>query len=286
MIDSPNPTGWTLPSARAFVSHGVTIGIRTNDAALLDRVPECFPTGWEEAAPLAKADAWFGISRAPLDEGRRVLFRLFEDDAPLDEGFRLARLLERMESAIRLRVGLLAPERLFVHAGVVAWNDRCIVLPGRSGAGKTTLVAALVAAGATYCSDEYAVLDDRGYVHPYTRPMSFRMGAHRRVRRCAEADLGASLATGPLPVGLLVHTRFRPLANWAPHPLSSGAGALAMFANTLAARERPAFALSVLSSAMQGVVSLEGDRGEADATAAAILEFVSRTPPPSGRIPQ
>ena len=58
-------------------------------------------------------------------------------------------------------------ERVFVHAGVVGWKGHAIVIPGRSRSGKTTLVAELVKAGAEYYSDEFAVLDAEGRVHPF-----------------------------------------------------------------------------------------------------------------------
>ena len=72
---------------------------------------------------------------------------------------------------------------VFVHAGVVGWKGRALVLPGKSGAGKTTLVAELIRAGATYYSDEYAVLDERGRVHPYARPLAVRVDGRRQRRR-------------------------------------------------------------------------------------------------------
>jgi len=202
-----------------------------------------------------------------------VRYELWHEELRLDEGFRLAPLLESMESAIRLRVGQTAPGRLFVHAGAVAWRDRAIVIPGRSGAGKTTLVAALIAAGATYFSDEYAVLDKDGLLHPYARPLSIRQGENRRLRQCAVNDLGGHAASTPLPVGFVIQTAYRPGANWEPTILSTGEGAHAMFANTLAARDRPAFAYSILSRAASGALSLAGDRGEAEATAKAILSY-------------
>ena len=60
-------------------------------------------------------------------------------------------------------------QMLFMHAGVVAWRGMAIVFPGRSYTGKSTLVAELVLRGAMYYSDEFAVLDDTGKVHPYRR---------------------------------------------------------------------------------------------------------------------
>lgn len=46
-----------------------------------------------------------------------------------------------------------------MHAGAVAHNNHCIVMPGASGSGKSTLTAALVHAGMTYLSDEVVPLD-------------------------------------------------------------------------------------------------------------------------------
>ena len=67
-----------------------------------------------------------------------------------------------------------------MHAGAVAWRDRGIVIPGRSHSGKTTLVRALVEA-ARYYSDEFAVLDPQGRLHPYPLPLrSARAVRNRR----------------------------------------------------------------------------------------------------------
>src|SRR5262249_36246454 len=82
--------------------------------------------------------------------------------------------LRTFEADVQLHVAEMAPERVFVHAGVVAYQGRGILLPGRSFAGKSTLVRELVQAGAQYYSDEYAVLDADGAVHPYPRPLSIR----------------------------------------------------------------------------------------------------------------
>jgi hypothetical protein len=60
-----------------------------------------------------------------------------------------------------------------VHAGVVASGTRTIALPGGSGAGKTTLVAACLQAGFQYVSDEALCLDySTGSVIPYPKPLS------------------------------------------------------------------------------------------------------------------
>ena len=51
------------------------------------------------------------------------------------------------------------PFLVSVHAGVVSFANGCVLLPAAAGSGKTTLTAALVRAGATYYSDEIALLE-------------------------------------------------------------------------------------------------------------------------------
>jgi hypothetical protein len=49
---------------------------------------------------------------------------------------------------------------LEIHAGVVSNGERCLLLPAAPGSGKTTLTAALTAAGYHYFSDEVALLEE------------------------------------------------------------------------------------------------------------------------------
>src|SRR5205085_10412678 len=107
-----------------------------------------------------------------------------------------------------------APDHLFVHAGVVAWKGRAIVMPGASFAGKTTLVQAWLEAGATYYSDEFAVLDRAGRVHPFARPLAVREGPTAWPGRVPAAALGAGIGTTPLPIGLVLVTAYRAGARW------------------------------------------------------------------------
>lgn len=61
-----------------------------------------------------------------------------------------------------------------VHAAVLALGDCCVILPGQSGNGKSTLAAALIKNGFTYLTDEIALLDrDTHKVIPI--PVSLRV---------------------------------------------------------------------------------------------------------------
>lgn len=77
------------------------------------------------------------------------------------------------------RLALAAPTpHVLVHAAVASLDGRALVAPGRSGAGKTTLVAALALAGWTYLSDEVACLGpDGARVRPYPRPLALEPGS-------------------------------------------------------------------------------------------------------------
>ena len=179
-----------------------------------------------------------------------------------------------LEAQLRIFVGLHAPNRIFIHAGVVAHEGRAIVIPGQSFAGKTSLVLALVRAGAVYYSDEFAVLDEKGLVDPYAKPVSVRDDENVQ----SDHDIsryGGVAGEDVLPVGAVIFTEYRPDAEWSPTELSPGRGALAMFANTVAAIKRTEEAMHAIKLAVDGVLLLQGDRGEADAMADDLLKRVS-----------
>ena len=111
--------------------------------------------------------------------------------------------VELLDAKVRLHIAQHAPGWTFVHAGTVAVDGYAIVLPGSSFTGKTTLVRALIEQGADYLSDEYAVFDATGLVHPYPKPLSIRPGdGTRRAVDISAASLGATTGDRALPVGL------------------------------------------------------------------------------------
>jgi hypothetical protein len=189
---------------------------------------------------------------------------------------------EILESEIRRSLAALARHRTFVHAGVVGWRGRAILVPGRSRSGKTTLVAELVKAGASYYSDEFAVLDRRGRVHPFATPLSIReegrCDAH--ARKWHAEELGGVCGLAPLDVGLVVLAAYRPRAVWRPTPLSAGRAVLEMLAHTVPARLRPEASLDALQRAVAHASVLKGERGEARDLARDLLEWLE-----AGEIP-
>jgi hypothetical protein len=182
--------------------------------------------------------------------------------------------LDMLGDAIESYVALRAPDHVFVHAGVVALGAHALVLPGRSGQGKSTLVTALVAAGASYASDEWAVVDGNGFLHPYPRPLRLRTPGG--TFRIDPRETDARIARRPLRLALLVVTQHCPGASLDLTPLGPSRACLSLVAHAPAVRARPARALPALRRALNGTLALAGSRGEATEAAGPLLELLRR----------
>lgn len=256
---------------------GVRIGVRANTASLLEMIHSLLPA---DAKPYqgAVVDHWFSAIHGGSAEGSRFrkFHLLYHNHSRLYRGHEIDRLLRRFESFLPFAVAALAPRRVFVHAGVVGWKGRAILLPGRTLSGKTALTAELVRAGASYFSDEYAVLDDRGRVHPFRKPLSLRASpGSPQVDTPVEA-LGGHAARRPLPVGLVVMSTYKEGANWRPRTLTPGTGALAMLDNTVNARHVPERAIASIQKVVAEARVVKTSRGEAAEVAPMVLRMLER----------
>lgn len=232
---------------------------------VVDRIPSLLPPG-ARACPDAEEE--FAVL---ADEGGRYQFT--RGGTPVAAGLELVPALSVLEHQLQIHIGLHAPDRIFVHAGVAAHDGRAIVMPGRSFAGKSTLVHALVGAGALYYSDEFAVIDERGLVHPYASPLGLRDPPPER--RDDLDHIEGRAGTEPLPIGAVLITSYRAGTEWEPTRLPPGRGVLAMLANALSALARPQEATRFITRAVDGAVVLEGERGEAHDVAPRLLHIVS-----------
>lgn len=242
--------------AIAFEAFGVPLMVESSMPELLPRIAESLPPGWQRHDQV-EAKQHFTLL---TEDG--VSFWVRYDGGAITASSDLDVALAVLEKQVRAYVALHARGLIFVHAGVVARDDRAIVIPGISFSGKSTLVAELVRAGATYYSDEYAVLDADGRTLPYARPLSLRNGTLRHTDHHVEA-LGGVAGEQAVPVAVVAVTHYRPGGEWRPRSVSTGEGVLAMMANTIAAQARPAESLAAVSRAVSGAVVLEGERGEA-----------------------
>jgi hypothetical protein len=269
--------------------YGLKVGMRTNRADVLDQMLLRLPTGWKLATS-THLDRLYSFWTNDDTEAvtmyrgpRRVVQNASREEA-----------LARLEFEVELFVVENNPARVFVHAGVVGWHGRAIVIPGRSYSGKSTLVAALCSAGATYFSDEYALFDADGRIHPYPRPLRLRtrsksavaaaVGSNDELRTApadcqlpppiAAADFLTQLAPGgPLPLSLVVLTHYQPGAILEPRTVSAGEALLGLLANTMSARRRPQMVLPSLQRALSHGQIVAGPRGEAEQATEQLLRL-------------
>ncbi|MFO0677547.1 MAG: hypothetical protein U0169_13510 [Polyangiaceae bacterium] len=201
-----------VPMSETFaVAFGVGIvvvvddGTRTEDVrARLPGGDRCIPTASRWRARTASVSTGPPSSAFRRDDGPELFCK--HDLALLDASpSTTRRSSSRRVPAVRVRP----------RGGAVAWHGGAWLFPGTSHAGKTSLVRALVAHGATYLPDDVALLDDDGHAWPYASAMSVKERANgsasrRRARRprrrrspssgsCHRICAGRRVRSTPLP---------------------------------------------------------------------------------------
>ena len=250
----------------SFSAFGVDFTVIADASDILQDFLEYLPPGWTRALSRCNG-AEFSVTHHSQSRaaGQRKL-GLAKDGRELFRCDDRTEFLERFGSIVALHVADNSRKLVFIHAGVVGWGGRAIVIPGRSFSGKTTLVAELVRAGASYYSDEFAVIDQQGRVLPYPQPLQLREPHSYRQTRCPVEDLGGATGDQPLPIGLVLFSKYKEEASWLPQRLSPGIGCLQMLDNTISARSAPAIALRALNQVASKAVIVKGLRGDASKT--------------------
>jgi hypothetical protein len=245
----------------------VTVAVEVPDGFPLDSVLEGLPPDYRRRRPTTAADHAVTVTR----DGPG--FAVDPDGQPPHGPLTQAQALRVAQSGLELTVAEHAVDRYVVHAGAVAVDGRAIVLPGATMAGKSTLTLALVRAGAAYLSDEFAVFDGDGRVHPYARPIAMRHGPDRYVpvtrshhRRAAE-------------LGLVADLRFDALAGWSVTPLTAAGRLLALLGQSATASTRPDATMDALARASLGAAGIGGTRGPADEAARTLLGLLGTASP-------
>ena len=264
--------GWA--DGICFTAYGARVGIRVSRPEAMDLLPALLPPLWKPAASPV-VDALYSLRVGQNHLGIRQFHMVYDGPGQVARTLDLREALDTLESTLHMGVAVFARRYLFVHAGVVGWKGRAVLLPGRSMTGKSSLVAALVRAGATYYSDEFAVMDHRGRVHPYPKPISVRREGGRPCKRRAEEE-GGKAGTRPLPVGLVAMTEFREGATWRPRKLTPGEAMLALLDNTVLAQYKPDVALPILERTAVGAAAIRSRRGEADELAPVLLQALEK----------
>lgn len=251
---------------------GVRAGVRVNVSGLLPRVLPLLPPGWKKSSGVIVQRLYsLVVAQASERAGVRRLHMLYADSMPVSRDAALDQVLDALETDFHRYTAEATPSMTFLHAGVVGWKGHAIVMPGRSLSGKTTLVREMLSLGATYYSDEFAVVNNSGLVHPFARPLGIREDLSNAQTKYSAERFGAASGIKPLPLGMVVICQYEAGARWQPARLSQGQGALELLANSVAVRSRPRETLSRLQKFSRHAVFIKGTRGEAHEAAMSIL---------------
>lgn len=254
-----------------FASYGVRVSLRSNDdqvfagiaavarRSLLDQI---------DVAPLENFDHIFEMNRQSNGD-----LMLTQNGVELGASDTQLKAYRFFDSILRVSVGESSPDLVFVHAGVVGWRGKAILMPADSFKGKSTLVTELVRAGAEYYSDDFAIIDADGLVSPFPRKISMRSEDFKTYELTPE-ELGGEVGSRPIPIGTILVTEFAEEAQFSPVLETPGAGLLKMIPFTLSMRQRPDFAMKVLHKATRHAIIISTLRGSADRFAKTLLDFV------------
>ena len=204
----------------------------------------------------------------------RPLFLVSEDGARLFASSDVRAAARALESCVHLQVAALTDQAVFVHAGVVAWHGQALILPGPSHSGKSSLVASLLAAGGTYYSDEYAVIDLEGRIHAFPRPLRLRDAIEPKLSAGPTAATLNCEALEPLQPAWIMNLRYRPNGVWDPRELTHGQTLLALLENTVAVRRQSELTLRTLGLAVESTIGWQSERGGADDTTREIVRLM------------
>jgi hypothetical protein len=264
------PQNKTHISGTVFESYGVSFALRSNEAGLLEKAVQTVRTSLLGNLSISDKTPDFTIELEHT--GRNYAMRLNNDE--IASGTSGKKFIKFLDSVIRASVGEYVRDRIFLHAGAVGWKGGAILLPADSFKGKSTLVTEMVKHGAEYLSDDFAIIDKEGIVHPFPRPINLRTPDFRPYR--VSVDTIGKRADIAMPVAAIIFTEYVEGATWAPARLSPGKGALEMIPFSLTFRREPELTLAILNKVASRAIIASGPRGNAADTVADILNFVDK----------
>jgi hypothetical protein len=259
-----------------FKAFGVSFGVRTSQPSASGRIKAQLPPG-SKLMETGKVESLYSflIQGNPSRAGTRLLHLLYLNSQVLARAENESGLMDIFESDLNFRIATNSSTRFFVHAGVIAWRGQAIVIPGRSCTGKSSLVREFLRQGATYYSDEFAVFDSRGYVHPFATSLGVRDNRNQRQSKIPVEKLGCPVGTKPLRPRFVLLTHYDKSACWRPRRISRVKAALSFLQNSFCTRQRPETALRYAGEAVRSAIVLRGVRGEA---AEVVSTFLSGSP--------
>jgi hypothetical protein len=259
-----------------FESYGVRVAIESNSADVL-----------EEASSTARSALLGNLVEIGREDAEQVfqipiapdgVCTVYQNGELMVEDKLRPAYWKYFDSLVRILVAEFSPNRVFIHAGSVGWRGRAIILPGNSHFGKTTLVSELAKCGAEYYSDEYAIIDENGLVHPFARKLTMRENGRHVIEKPVDVEeFGGRKGKMPIPLSTVLFTKFDPEIEPQYEYLTPGQGIVEVIGQTIAIRRNSEFVIKVLKKAFSNAIIVKSPRNEAAKFARELLEFVDNT---------
>ncbi|MGI8669323.1 MAG: hypothetical protein ACR2J3_05665 [Aridibacter sp.] len=254
-----------------FSSYGVKIGLIASSRKILNEMKEAvnyIPLNPSEIK-FEEAEFCFSID---FSNGQYLLLKGQKELSLSDGKFHTFKYLQ---NEIRITVAEFAVSKVFIHAGAVSIDNIGIIFPAKSFKGKSTLTAELVKAGAVYYSDDYTILDENAYLHPFPRRLSMRgiTGEYSQVDVPVE-DFGGVIGVEPVEIKLIVLTEFEEGYQWSPEIITPGNAVLELLPHTIPIRFNPKFTLEVLHKLVNRAIITKSKRGDSKEFIPLLLKYL------------
>ena len=256
-----------------FESYGVKVRIESNSADII-----------EQASSTARSALLGNLAKIDCSDAEQVFqipitsdgtCTVYQNGELMVEDKTKPAYWKYFDSLVRILVAEFSPHNVFIHAGSVGWRGRAIILPGNSHFGKTTLVAELVRCGAEYYSDEYAIIDETGLVHPFARKLTMRENGRHVIEKPVDVeDFGGRKGSSPIPIAAVIFTKFDPEIEPEYEYLTTGQGVVEVIGQTIGIRRNSEFVIKVLKNAFSNAIIVKSPRNDAAKFARELLEFV------------
>ncbi len=151
---------------------------------------------------------------------------------------------------------------IILHAGAVSFNDKTIIFPADSYSGKSTLTAAFVKYGAKYYSDEYAIISEDGFLHPFPKTISMRKPGSYDQTEITVESLGGESSTKPLKIDFVLFTKFVKNSRWNPQKLSQARAVFELLPHAFNGKNNPEYTIRVLHNSIKTAMILQSNRGD------------------------
>ena len=171
-----------MKSATRYYQVGaVALAIRCEVPAVLEDCDRLYG-GFRTQQTLPDA-IQFHIRRLRTKPWKPLQHVLCYDDCETVAGPEARAVIPELEAAINQQVLQTHAEYFQLHAGVMARDNGAVVFTGKSGTGKTTLAAALLARDWKYVCDEFALINpDSLLVYPFPKPLSIKQSGLDLIR--------------------------------------------------------------------------------------------------------